>query len=59
MKLSYDRFHDFERTMAINYFGAVRLVLALLPQMVERRFGSATVGHIREMTAHRLVRQHA
>ena len=37
--LSYGRFHDFERTMAINYFGAVRLVLALLPHMVERRFG--------------------
>lgn len=27
--------------------------------MVERRFGAATVGHIQEMTAHRLVRQHA
>ncbi len=24
---SYDRFHDFERTMQLNYFGAVRLVL--------------------------------
>ena len=36
---SYDRFHDFERAMAINYFGAVRLILALLPQMTERRFG--------------------
>lgn len=39
VKLSYDRFHDFERTMAINYFGAVRLTLALLPHMSERRFG--------------------
>ena len=37
--LSYDRFHDFERTMAINYFGAVRLVLGLLPHMTSRRFG--------------------
>lgn len=36
---SYDRFHDFERTMALNYFGPVRLVLALLPTMTERRFG--------------------
>jgi NAD(P)-dependent dehydrogenase (short-subunit alcohol dehydrogenase family) len=36
---STDRFHDFERTMAVNYFGAVRLVLAFLPQMRERRFG--------------------
>jgi NAD(P)-dependent dehydrogenase (short-subunit alcohol dehydrogenase family) len=37
--LSYDRFHDFERTMAINYFGAVRLILGLLPHMTARRFG--------------------
>ncbi len=37
--LSYDRFHDFERTMAINYFGAVRLILGLLPHMTDRRFG--------------------
>ncbi|TQF65944.1 SDR family oxidoreductase [Rhodococcus spelaei] len=36
---STDRFHDYERTMAVNYFGAVRLILALLPQMRERRFG--------------------
>jgi NAD(P)-dependent dehydrogenase (short-subunit alcohol dehydrogenase family) len=39
IKLSYDRFHDFERTMALNYFGPVRLVLALLPHMTQRRFG--------------------
>ena len=39
IKLSYDRFHDFERTMQLNYYGPVRLVLALLPHMVERRFG--------------------
>ena len=39
IKLSYDRFHDFERTMDLNYFAAVRLVLALLPHMTERRFG--------------------
>ena len=37
--LSTDRFHDFERTMAVNYFGAVRLVLELLPHMESRRFG--------------------
>ena len=34
--LSYDRMHDFERTMAINYFAPVRLMLGLLPGMVER-----------------------
>jgi thioester reductase-like protein len=39
VKLSYDRFHDFERTMSINYFGAIRLILGLLPHMAERRFG--------------------
>ncbi len=39
VRLSYDRFHDFERTMAINYFGAIRLVLGLLPHMSDRRFG--------------------
>ncbi|HEU5108309.1 MAG TPA: SDR family oxidoreductase, partial [Micromonosporaceae bacterium] len=39
IQLSYDRMHDFERAMAINYFAAVRLVLGLLPHMVERRFG--------------------
>ncbi len=37
--LSYDRFHDFERTMQLNYFGAVRLVLKLLPVMRKRRSG--------------------
>ena len=36
---STDRLHDYERTMAVNYFGAVRLVLALIPHMRERRFG--------------------
>ncbi|GGN98189.1 SDR family oxidoreductase [Nocardia rhizosphaerihabitans] len=36
---SVDRMHDFERTMAVNYFGAVRLILALLPSMRERHFG--------------------
>jgi NAD(P)-dependent dehydrogenase (short-subunit alcohol dehydrogenase family) len=36
---SYERMHDFERTMQLNYFGAVRLILALLPRMRERRSG--------------------
>ena len=34
-----DRFHDYERVMAVNYFGAVRMVLALLPHWRERQFG--------------------
>lgn len=39
VELSYDRFHDYERTMRVNYFGAVRLILALLPAMRERKSG--------------------
>jgi NAD(P)-dependent dehydrogenase (short-subunit alcohol dehydrogenase family) len=37
--LSYDRFHDYERTMQLNYFAAVRLTLALLPSMIARARG--------------------
>jgi thioester reductase-like protein len=37
--LSYDRMHDFERTMSLNYFAPVRMILALLPHMKDRRFG--------------------
>ncbi len=33
LNLSADRFHDFERTMAVNYFGAVRVLMGLLPMM--------------------------
>jgi NAD(P)-dependent dehydrogenase (short-subunit alcohol dehydrogenase family) len=36
---SYDRFHDFERTLRLNYFGALKLILAFLPGMRERRSG--------------------
>ena len=36
VKLAYDRFHDYERTMQINYFGALKLILALLPSMQAR-----------------------
>ncbi|MGE2718161.1 SDR family oxidoreductase [Mycolicibacterium celeriflavum] len=36
---STDRLHDYERVMAVNYFGAVRMILALLPHWRERRFG--------------------
>ncbi|HEU4977527.1 MAG TPA: SDR family oxidoreductase [Solirubrobacteraceae bacterium] len=37
--LSYDRFHDFERTMQLNYFGAIKLTIGLLPHMKQRGFG--------------------
>ncbi len=36
---SYDRFHDFERTMQLNYFGCLRVTMGFLPGMVEKRKG--------------------
>jgi NAD(P)-dependent dehydrogenase (short-subunit alcohol dehydrogenase family) len=39
IELSYDRFHDFERTIWVNYLGPVKLVLALLPSMRARGQG--------------------
>lgn len=36
---SYDRFHDFERTMQLNYFGALKMILGVLPGMRERKYG--------------------
>ena len=39
IEASYDRFHDFQRTMQLNYFGAVKLLLAVLPAMRARRRG--------------------
>ena len=39
LKLSHDRFHDFERTMQLNYFGAIRLVMGLVPAMREQQRG--------------------
>jgi NAD(P)-dependent dehydrogenase (short-subunit alcohol dehydrogenase family) len=39
--LSYDRFHDYERTIGLNYLGPVKLMLGLLPHM--RRQGG---GHV-------------
>ncbi|HKL51903.1 MAG TPA: SDR family oxidoreductase [Wenzhouxiangellaceae bacterium] len=39
INLSYDRFHDFERCMQLNYFGSLKMILGLLPAMEERRSG--------------------
>ncbi len=36
---SYDRFHDYERTMQLNYFGCLRVTMGLLPGMVAKRRG--------------------
>jgi len=37
--LSYDRFHDFDRTIKLNYLGAIKLIMGLLPHMRERKSG--------------------
>ena len=39
VELSYDRFHDYERTMQLNYFGAIRLAMNLIPAMQARGQG--------------------
>jgi NAD(P)-dependent dehydrogenase (short-subunit alcohol dehydrogenase family) len=39
VKLSYDRFHDFERTVRLNYLSPVKLMLGLLPHMAQRGSG--------------------
>jgi len=39
ISMSYDRFHDFERTMQLNYFGALRLTMNFLPKMEEQHRG--------------------
>lgn len=39
VKDSFDRFHDYQRTMQLNYFAAVRLTQKFLPGMLERRSG--------------------
>jgi len=36
---SFDRFHDFERTMQLNYFGCLRMTMGLLPSMIEKKRG--------------------
>ncbi len=39
IEASYDRFHDFERTMQLNYFGSIRLIMGFMPMMTQRRKG--------------------
>ena len=39
IEASYDRFHDFERTMQLNYFGSIRLIMGFMPSMIQRRKG--------------------
>jgi NAD(P)-dependent dehydrogenase (short-subunit alcohol dehydrogenase family) len=39
IEASYERFHDFERTMQLNYFGSLRITMGLLPGMVAKKRG--------------------
>ncbi|TMK41872.1 MAG: SDR family oxidoreductase [Actinobacteria bacterium] len=39
VELALDRFHDYERTMQLNYFGAIKLTMGILPHMRERKSG--------------------
>jgi NAD(P)-dependent dehydrogenase (short-subunit alcohol dehydrogenase family) len=39
IEASYERFHDFERTMQLNYFGSLRVTMGLLPGMVAKKKG--------------------
>ena len=39
VKKSYDRVHDFERTLALNFLGAVRLIMGFLPGMQAQKQG--------------------
>jgi thioester reductase-like protein len=36
---SYDRFHDFQRTMQLNYFGALKLIIGFMPGMRGQKSG--------------------
>ena len=36
---AFDRFHDYERTMQLNYFGSLRLIMGFSPSMLENRRG--------------------
>ncbi len=39
LTLAFDRPHDFQRTMQLNYFGALRLIMGFAPAMLERKRG--------------------
>ena len=39
LEASYDRFHDFGRTMDVNYFGALRITMGVLPGMTAKKKG--------------------
>jgi NAD(P)-dependent dehydrogenase (short-subunit alcohol dehydrogenase family) len=37
VEASYDRFHDYERTVKLNYLGTIKLILGVLPHMREKK----------------------
>src|SRR3954471_17089538 len=39
VEVSYDRFHDYERTIQLNYHGTIKLIIAVLPHMREKKPG--------------------
>ena len=39
VEVSYDRFHDYERTVQLNYLGTIKLIIAVLPHMREKKSG--------------------
>ena len=39
IEASYDRFHDYERTMQLNYFGCLRVTMGFLPGMAAKKKG--------------------
>jgi NAD(P)-dependent dehydrogenase (short-subunit alcohol dehydrogenase family) len=52
LEASFERFHDAERTMRLNYFGALRVTMGLLPQMIARRSGQVvTISSIGVLTS--------
>ena len=36
---SFERFHDYERTMQLNYFGSLKVTITVLPGMIQRKRG--------------------
>ena len=39
VEVSYDRFHDYERTVQLNYLGTIKLIIGVLPHMREKKAG--------------------
>jgi len=55
--LSYDRFHDFERTIRLNYLGTIKLIMGLLPQPKHIGTRLGTLGEVAYTLAPKAVDQ--